>query len=359
MVASDGQPAGPVSPPAAAPSFRASVDEGGYIINTQDLTKSYGAHVAIEKINLRIKPGATALLGPNGAGKSTLLKSLLGLIGITSGGGTVLGHDIRSGGDAIRARIGYMPEYDCLDNRLEAVHQVAYAGELLGMNPTVAMQRAHQVLEYVGLRDQRYRTVGSFSTGMKQATKLACALIHDPELLIIDEPTNGLDPQVREFMLNTLDQIVKEGGRSIIMSSHLMDDVERLCDRIVMIHRGSVIAQGRIEDLKAIDPEVEVHAWGGASRLHAALEESGHQVRRTGRVLRVLKQDEETYRVILAAAAATGVQVRRMQDHEASLEDLFIVIMERLGFAVKSSDDLLREQPASAPSGSTGLEVAE
>ena len=331
--------------PAAGGGVATSSD--GHIITTTKLTKAYGAHVAIDEIDLRVRPGATALLGPNGAGKSTLLKSLLGLIGITSGEGTVLGLDVRREGSQIRQRIGYMPEYDCLDNRLEAIHQVAYCGELSGMNPIVAMQRAHQVLEYVGLRDQRYRVVGSFSTGMKQATKLACALIHDPELLIIDEPTNGLDTTVREFMLTTLDQIVQEGGRSILMSSHLMEDVERICDRIVMIHKGKVIAQGRIDDLKAIDPEVEVHAWGGAGRLEGALLEDGFNVRRTGRVLRVLRIDDDTYTHILAAAARAGCQVRRMHDHEASLEDLFIVIMEQLGFGVKSSEDLLRDQGAS------------
>ena len=215
------------------------------IIETRSLSKNYGPHVAIDSIDLQIRAGATGLLGPNGAGKSTLLKTILGLIALTSGGGKVLGHDIATEGPKIRQRIGYMPEYDCLIPDMEAIHQVRYAGELIGMNSSSAVQRAHEVLEYVGLRDQRYRTVSTFSTGMEQATKLACALIHDPDLLICDEPTNGLDANARGFMLDTLFQVVKQGGRSIIMSSHLMDDVERICDRMLMIHKGQVIAQGR------------------------------------------------------------------------------------------------------------------
>lgn len=319
---------------------------GEWLIETHDLVKNYGEHVALDNINLKVNHGATGLLGPNGAGKSTLIKTVLGLIHLTSGGGRVLDFDIATEGDKIRQRIGYMPEYDCLTPSMPAIHQVRYSGELLGMNPKVAMQRAHEVLEYVGLRDQRYRDISSFSTGMEQATKLACALIHDPELLICDEPTNGLDQTARGFMLDTLEQIVQQGGRSIIMSSHLMDDVERICERIVMIHQGQVIAQGRIEDLKAIDREIEISVWGGASKLESQMKDMGMRVRRTGRVMRIVRDSEATYTHILHAAAHVGVQVRRMEDHEPSLEDLFLVIMDRLGYQVKSSADLLNRESA-------------
>lgn len=315
------------------------------IIATEKLTKMYGPHVAIDEMSLKINSGATALLGPNGAGKSTMIKTLLGLIQLTSGDGEVLGYNIRTEGDSIRQRIGYMPEYDCLTPEMNAIHQVKYCGELTGMNTNVAMQRAHEVLEYVGLRDQRYREISSFSTGMMQATKLACAIIHDPELLICDEPTNGLDTKARGFMLDTLFQVVKQGNRSILMCSHLMDDVEKICDRIVMIHKGKLIAQGKIEDLKAIDREIEIWVWGGASRMEAALNDAGLTPRRTGRVMRVVRQDETTYDLVLELAAKAQVQIRRMEDYEPSLEDLFLVIMDRLGYGVKSSADLLQSQP--------------
>ena len=313
------------------------------IIESTALTKAYGPHVALDSLDIKIEKGSTGLLGPNGAGKSTFLKTILGLIQLTSGEGKVLGLDIRTQGDQIRQRIGYMPEYDALNPGMEAIHQVRYSGELIGMNPNIALQRAHQALEYVGLGEQRYRQVSTFSTGMKQATKLACALIHDPQLIIADEPSNGLDAQARNFMLNTLDTTVKQGQRSVLMASHLMDDVERVCDNIVLLHKGKLAAQGKIEDLKAIDREVEIHVWGSDSKMEETLTDRGMKVRREGRVMRIGNTGEETYNQILEAAADVGTQVRRMHDHEASLEDLFLVIMERLGHDVKSSDDLLRD----------------
>ena len=250
-------------------------------------------------------------------------------------------YDVRTQGNLIRQKIGYMPEYDALNPNMDAIHQVKYSGELIGMNPAVALQRAHQALDYVGLGEQRYREVSSFSTGMKQATKLACALIHDPQLIIADEPSNGLDAKAREFMLNTLEITVNEGQRSVLMASHLMDDVERVCENIVLLHKGKLAAQGKIEDLKAIDKEVEIHVWGSPGKMEETLIDRSMKVRREGRVMRIGHNGDDTYNNILKAAADVGTQVRRMHDHEATLEDLFLVIMERLGHDVKSSEDLL------------------
>ena len=317
---------------------------GEPVITAHNLRKMYGPHLALDDVDLEIPSGAVGILGPNGAGKSTLFKCLLGLIKTTSGGGTVLGYDIRTEGDKIRSRIGYMPEYDALDPGLAAVDQVRYSGELLGMNPAHATRRAHEVLEYVGLKDQRYRKIETFSTGMKQATKLACALVHDPEILICDEPTNGLDQKAREFMLQTLRRTVSEGGRSVLMSSHVMDDVQDVCDRIVMIHRGKIVVQRRIDELaKQVDREIEISVWGGASRMQAALEGRGLKVRRLGRVLRVDRIDDNTTFVILEAAAEAGVQVRQMQEYEPDLEDIFLLIMDKLGAKVKGTSELMTE----------------
>lgn len=313
-----------------------------FLIDTTDLCKSYGPHMALENLNLKVKKGATGLLGPNGAGKSTFLKTILGLIQATSGEGHVLGHDIRTEGPAIRSRIGYMPEYDALNPEMEAIYQVKYSGELLGMNPTVAMSRAHEVLQYVGLGEQRYRDIGGFSTGMKQATKLACSIIHDPELIIADEPSNGLDAVAREFMINTLQNMVNAGGRSVMMASHLMDDVERVCENMVLLHKGKLAAQGKIADLKDIDREIEIHVWGNASKLEEKMLSIDMVVRREGRIMRIMHEDEDTTTKILTCAAEVGSQIRRMHEYEASLEDLFIVIMENLGYEIKTSEDLLR-----------------
>ena len=312
------------------------------VITARNLRKMYGPHLALDDVNLDIPPGAVGILGPNGAGKSTLFKCLLGLITTTSGEGTVLGYDIRTEGDKIRSRIGYMPEYDALDPGLSAIDQVRYAGELLGMNPAHATRRAHEVLQYVGLKDQRYRKIETYSTGMKQAAKLACALVHDPDVLICDEPTNGLDQRAREFMLQTLRRTVSEGNRSVLMSSHVMDDVQEVCDRIVMIHKGRIVVQRRIEDLaRQIEREIEISVWGGASRMQQELESRGFEVRRLGRVLRVDRANDSTTREILMAAVAADVQVRQMQEYEPDLEDIFLLIMERLGTEVKGTSDLM------------------
>ena len=318
-----------------------------WVIETKELTKSYGPHVALDSLSINVPKGATGLLGPNGAGKSTFFKTILGLIQATSGEGKVLGHDIRTEGLDIRSKIGYMPEYEALDNDMDAIHQVRYSGELLGMNPVVAMARAHTAMEYVGLGELRYRPISSFSTGMKQATKLACAIIHDPQLIIADEPSNGLDATARDSMLTTLYNMVHSGGRSVLMSSHLMEDVERVCESMVLLHKGKLAAQGRIEDLKAIDREIEIHVWGSANELEQAMNKDGLEIRREGRIMRIKHDGENTTHRILRCAAQTGAQIRRMHEYEASLEDLFIVIMERFGYGVKSSEDLLAS-PAEA-----------
>jgi len=298
--------------------------------------------LALDDINLEIPRGAVGILGPNGAGKSTLFKCLLGLITTTSGEGSVLGLDIRTQGEQIRSKIGYMPEYNALDPSLFAVDQVRYSGELLGMNSKNATQRAHEVLEYVGLKDQRYRKIETFSTGMLQATKLACALVHDPDILICDEPTNGLDQRARGFMLQTLNRTVREGNRSVLMSSHVMDDVQDLCDSIVMIHKGRIVVQSSIEDLvQQVDKEIEMVIWGGASKMESELSSMGLENRRLGRVIRIKMESESTVEKALQAAVSAGVQVRQMKEYEPDLEDIFLLVMDKLGAQIKGTEDLM------------------
>ena len=315
------------------------------VITAKGLRKMYGPHLALDDVNLEIQRGAVGILGPNGAGKSTLFKCLLGLITTTSGEGSVLGLDIRTQGEQIRSKIGYMPEYNALDPNLFAVDQVRYAGELLGMNSKNATQRAHEVLEYVGLKDQRYRKIETFSTGMLQATKLACALVHDPDILICDEPTNGLDQRARSFMLQTLNRTVKEGNRSVLMSSHVMDDVEDLCDSIVMIHKGRIVVQSNIDDLvEQVDKEVEMVIWGGASKMESALSSMGLENRRLGRVIRIKVEDDSTVDKALQAAVSAGVQVRQMKEYEPDLEDVFLLVMDKLGAQIKGTEDLMTSE---------------
>ena len=315
------------------------------VITAKGLRKMYGPHLALDDINLEIPRGAVGILGPNGAGKSTLFKCLLGLITTTSGEGSVLGLDIRTQGEQIRSKIGYMPEYNALDPNLFAVDQVRYSGELLGMNSKNATQRAHEVLEYVGLKDQRYRKIETFSTGMLQATKLACALVHDPDILICDEPTNGLDQRARGFMLQTLNRTVREGKRSVLMSSHVMDDVQDLCDSIVMIHKGRIVVQSSIEDLvQQVDKEIEMVIWGGASKMESELSSMGLENRRLGRVIRIKMESESTVEKALQAAVSAGVQVRQMKEYEPDLEDIFLLVMDKLGAQIKGTEDLMASE---------------
>ena len=324
---------------------KAFVASNKLVIETVDLVKMYGPHVALEGLNLKLESGAIGILGPNGAGKSTFFKCILGLITTTSGQGKVLGYDIKTQGDLIRSKIGYMPEYDSLDPELTALDQVRYSGEIIGMNPAHATQRAHEVLEYVGLKDQRYRKIGTFSTGMKQAAKLACALIHDPEILICDEPTNGLDQRSREFMLQTLRNTVEQGDRTVLMSGHVMDDIQEVCDSIVMIYKGKIVVHSRIEELaRQVDEEIEISVWGGSSRMEESLKSRGLSVRRLGRIIRIKVESEDTISVILECAVESGVQVRRMGEYEPDLEDIFLLIMDKLGAEVKTTSDLMTSE---------------
>mgnify|MGYP001214938877 CR=1 FL=1 len=317
-------------------------ENNNWVIETKNLCKMYGPHLALDNLNLKIPRGAVGVLGPNGAGKSTFFKCILGLIKITSGSGKVLGHDIRYEGELIRSKIGYMPEYDALDPGLTAIDQVRYSGEILGMNTDVATQRAHEVLEYVGLKDQRYRKIETFSTGMKQATKLACAIIHDPLILICDEPTNGLDKRARKFMLDTLRRTANEGKRTVLMSSHVMEDVQEVCESILMIYKGKVVLQKSLGELvDQVDREIEMTIWGGASKLQEELENRDFSVRRLGRILRVTLIDENTITGIIKTVADCKVQVRQLKEYTPDLEDIFLLIMDKLGAEIKVTSDLM------------------
>ncbi len=208
---------------------------------------------ALRGLTLDLSPGVVGLLGPNGAGKSTLLKALLGLLQPTSGGGEVLGVALGSEASArLRGRIGYMPEYDALIEDTSAYHQVAFWGELSGLSPESARDRSHEVLHFVGLDEARYRAVSGFSTGMRQRVKLAQAIVHSPELLFLDEPTNGLDPDGRQRMLDLVLRVRRELGATVILASHLLTDVERVADQLMILDQGELKAAGTMDSLRRL-----------------------------------------------------------------------------------------------------------
>src|SRR5215217_3506344 len=219
-------------------------------VRLANVSVRYGRNFALRDVAATFDTGAVGLLGPNGAGKSTMIKSLLGFVKPDQGRMTVLGLDVAVAPLEIRARIGYMPENDAHIPGMNAVSFVAYCGELAGLPRVDAMQRAHEVLFYVGLGEARYRNVETYSTGMKQRIKLAQALVHDPDLLFLDEPTNGMDPKGRDEMLALVRDIAQKKQISLILSSHVMPDVESVCDAVVVMNHGKVIMQGALASLK-------------------------------------------------------------------------------------------------------------
>ncbi len=249
------------------------------IIETQGLTKDYGAMRALDNVTVSIPAGTIGLLGPNGAGKSTFLKCLLNLETPTTGGAQVLGRNIRSSSRESRERVGYGPEQDCHIPGMAGCEYVTYCGQLSGMSFRAARQRAHEMLDLVGMGQERYRLIDTYSTGMRQRAKLAQALVHDPALIILDEPTNGLDPSGREHILRLIGSLWKEFGISVIISSHLLQDVERICDRVVIIAGGKVVEHDSMTALKARRARViELAPMAAHEKYRAVLTAAGHRV---------------------------------------------------------------------------------
>jgi ABC-2 type transport system ATP-binding protein len=304
------------------------------VVQLDDVTVIYGKNQALKNVSAKFAKGAVGLLGPNGAGKSTMLKSLLGFVKPDKGRMTVLDMDVAQSPLAIRARIGYMPENDAHIPGMNAVSFVAYCGQLAGLPAVDAMQRAHEVLYYVGLGEARYRNVDTYSTGMKQRIKLAQALVHDPDLLFLDEPTNGMDPKGRDEMLELIRDLGHNKNVSLILSSHLLPDVEFTCDHVVVMDKGQVAAQGPIDDLKGPAGRVfELRVKTTGVTLPAfieVLQRAGMECHATDEdVMRVFVPasvaggDHRDQQAIFSLAAKEGVQVRHLRPSVPTLEDVF------------------------------------
>ena len=291
----------------------------------ENVSVAYGKQWALSQVSAEFPPGAVGLLGPNGAGKSTMLKALLGLIKPNAGTMRVLGLDVATSALDIRARIGYMPENDAHIPGMTAVSFVAYCGELSGLQPADAKQRAHEVLYYVGLGEARYRTVETYSTGMKQRIKLAQALVHDPDLLLLDEPTNGMDPAGRESMLALVRDLAHNKNITLILSSHVMPDVESICDSVVVMNRGKVVMRGPIATLKGTGGRMfEVRIKGDHTAFVGKLRSRSFDCHEMdGDLLRVTVPAEAGAGELFASAASVGAQVRHLKPSVPTLEDVF------------------------------------
>ena len=252
------------------------------IIETDRLGKTYGKQVALSEVSLQVPPGTVGLLGPNGAGKSTFIKCLLNLETPTRGNGRVLGRDIAKGNRTSREKVGYSPEQDCHISGMAGCEYVTYCGQLSGMPMHIARQRTHEILDLVGMGQERYRPVDTYSTGMRQRVKLAQALVHDPQVVFLDEPTNGLDPSGREHILNLIGSLWRDLGISVVMSSHLLRDIERVCDRVIIIGSGRVLEHDTIAALKSRHRRIVELAppFAALDRFVAVLGGTGAQVTR-------------------------------------------------------------------------------
>src|SRR5215207_8960360 len=268
------------------------------VVTLEDVTVAYGTNRALKAVTSSFAAGAVGLLSPNGAGKSTMLKALLGFIVPERGRMRVLGLDVAAAPLDIRARIGYMPETDAHIPGMNAVTFVAYCGQLAGLPRVDAMQRSHEVLYYVGLGEARYRNVETYSTGMKQRIKLAQALVHDPDLLFLDEPTNGMDPKGRDEMLELVRDLGHNKGVSLILSSHLLPDVEYTCDHVIVMDKGQIAAQGPIEELKGPSGRVfELRVKGNLPAFIETLNGAGLECRST---------DDDVMRVFVPARLSSA-----------------------------------------------------
>ena len=303
------------------------------LIETAGLTKRYSAVTALDGLSLEVEPGIVGLVGPNGAGKSTLIKILLGLVDATSGSAEVLGLDAAREGLKVRERVGYMPEHDCLPPDQSATNFVIHMARMSGIPPAHARERAAEVLRHVGLFEERYRHIGGYSTGMKQRVKLAQALVHDPELLFLDEPTNGLDPQGRDEMLDLVARTGNEFGISIIMSSHLLSEIERVCEGLIVIESGQLMRTGRIAELTDETAVLAVEVEWDADRLAALLTDRGLDVQALGRTVEVASAGgaDGVHDTILDAVVTLDLPLVRLERRRRTLEELFQPASETSG----------------------------
>jgi ABC-2 type transport system ATP-binding protein len=281
------------------------------LLIAENLAKHYKDVVALDDVSFEISEGITGILGENGAGKSTAIKIFLGLVQPTSGTAMILGENA-SESVGIRSRLGYMPEHDCLPTTVSAAEFLTHMAEVSGLPPKRARIRAADTLRHTGLFEERYRTMGGYSTGMKQRVKLAQALVHDPAIVFLDEPTAGLDPVGREEMLALIRKTHREFGISVLFSSHLMVDVERTCDRIIVLQGGQLVESGEVGDFTKETETVFIEVDANRERLVAALEQRGVHVTSDGGGLNIEGADESVYDEIRAALVDSEAPLRRM-----------------------------------------------
>ncbi|WP_238993373.1 ABC transporter ATP-binding protein [Nocardioides caldifontis] len=293
------------------------------LIETRGLTKRFGAVTAVEELDVEVGAGITGLVGANGAGKSTVLKILLGLLEPTAGEARVLGLDVTTDGPEIRGRVGYMPEHDCLPPDMSATEFVVHMGRMSGLPAAAARERTADTLRHVGLYEERYRPMGGYSTGMRQRVKLAQAIVHDPQLVLLDEPTNGLDPAGRDDMLELVRRASTEFGISVLVTSHLLGELERVCDGLVVIDGGRLLRQSTLAAVTQETPVVAVEVDGDVGALLPVLVEAGLTLRADGATLLVRVEDDAALDTVRDAVARLGLGLVRLERQRHRMTELF------------------------------------
>jgi ABC-2 type transport system ATP-binding protein len=294
----------------------------GVLLSVERLTKRYGNVVALDDVSFTISDGVTGILGENGAGKSTAIKILLGLLPPTSGTARVLGQ-VASDTVEVRSRVGYMPEHDCLPSLVSAAEFLTHMAEASGLPPSQARTRAADTLRHVGLFEERYRAIGGYSTGMKQRVKLCQALVHDPAFVFLDEPTAGLDPTGREEMLTLIRKTHREFGISVLFSSHLMADVERTCDRIIVLQGGHLVHAGDVAHFTREMESVHIEVDANRDALVRALERRGVRVTADGTGFTIEGAQDAVYDQLRDAMVEAQAPLRRMAPRRRALTELF------------------------------------
>ncbi len=305
------------------------------VIATESLSKRFPRVTALDRLSVDVGPGVTGLVGANGAGKSTLIKILLGLSPATEGRAEVLGLDVATKGPEIRERVGYMPEHDCLPPDVSATEFVVHMARMSGLPPTAARERTADTLRHVGLYEERYRPIGGYSTGMKQRVKLAQALVHDPQLVFLDEPTNGLDPVGRDEMLGLIRRIHTDFGISVLVTSHLLGELERTCDHVVVVDGGKLLRSSSTTDFTQTTTTLAIEVTDtdehpdGTRAVRDALDARGVSVQDgsglpgAGHVLLLTAAGEETYDLVRDVIADLGLGLVRMEQRRHHISEVF------------------------------------
>ncbi|MEM7453449.1 MAG: ABC transporter ATP-binding protein [Planctomycetota bacterium] len=312
------------------------------LIQLNNIVKDYKTMRALDGVDLEVFPGITGLLGPNGAGKSTLIKVLLGLVRVSGGSGTVLGHKLAKEGKAIRNKVGYMPEDDCYIAGMSGIQVVQFSASLAGLPGVEALRRSHEILDFCGMQQERYRTIETYSTGMRQKIKFAAAIVHDPEFLIFDEPTSGLDPEERESLLNRIKILASTVGKSVIISTHILPDVQAICDQVVILQNGKVRLNETLDELnRPSEASVSIRVNGDVTPISDFLYRQNLQVtaKPNGKLvvgedandssggLNTTERNQRVAAIVWQGARETGTTIQSLTPAKNSLEEIFMSVV--------------------------------